>query len=142
MIGPNSATHSGLRHGGIGNSAIEQAYTFFVAGLRIPDSGMTAIAQISHNARCASRLQPRLQGPTMPLPALLDGKLSLPVIGSPMFIVSTPELVIAQCKAGVVGSFPALNARPKEQLALWLERITGELAAYQAANPQKKVAPF
>ena len=78
----------------------------------------------------------------MPIPAILDGKLNLPVIGSPMFIVSTPDLVIAQCKAGVVGSFPALNARPKEQFALWLERITSELAAYQAANPQMKVAPF
>ena len=78
----------------------------------------------------------------MPIPAILDGHLTLPVIGSPMFIVSTPELVIAQCKAGIVGSFPALNARPKEQLAVWLERITTELAAYQAAHPQKKVAPF
>ena len=78
----------------------------------------------------------------MPTPAILDGHLTLPVIGSPMFIVSTPELVIAQCKAGIVGSFPALNARPKEQLAVWLERITTELAAYQAAHPQKKVAPF
>jgi nitronate monooxygenase len=78
----------------------------------------------------------------MPLPAILDGKLRIPVIGSPMFIVSTPELVIAQCKAGIVGSFPALNARPKEELAVWLERITTELAAYQAANPREKVAPF
>jgi len=78
----------------------------------------------------------------MPIPAILDGHLTLPVIGSPMFIVSTPELVIAQCKAGIVGSFPALNARPKEQLAVWLEHITTELAAYQAAHPQEKVAPF
>jgi nitronate monooxygenase len=78
----------------------------------------------------------------MPIPSVLDGHLTLPVIGSPMFIVSTPELVIAQCKAGIVGSFPALNARPKEQLARWLERITSELAAYQAAHPQQKVAPF
>ena len=54
----------------------------------------------------------------MPIPAILDGRLTLPVIGSPMFIVSMPELVIAQCKAGIVGSFPALNARPKEQLAV------------------------
>jgi nitronate monooxygenase len=78
----------------------------------------------------------------MPLPAILDGKLRIPVIGSPMFIVSTPDLVIAQCKAGIVGAFPALNARPKEELAVWLERITAELAAYKAANPGKKVAPF
>ena len=78
----------------------------------------------------------------MPIPAMLKGHLALPVIGSPMFIVSTPDLVIAQCKAGIVGSFPALNARPRDELARWLERITTELAAYQAANPQKKVAPF
>ena len=78
----------------------------------------------------------------MPVPAMLEGKLTLPVIGSPMFIVSTPDLVIAQCKAGIVGSFPALNARPKEQLAIWLERITTELAAYKSAHPQQKVAPF
>ena len=78
----------------------------------------------------------------MPIPAILDGKLSLPVIGSPLFIVSTPDLVIAQCKAGIVGSFPALNARPKEQLAIWLERITTELAAYKATHPQAKLAPF
>jgi nitronate monooxygenase len=78
----------------------------------------------------------------MPIPAILDGNLILPVIGSPMFIVSTPELVVAQCKAGIVGSFPALNARPREELAAWLERITTELAAHQAAHPQMKVAPF
>jgi nitronate monooxygenase len=64
------------------------------------------------------------------------------VVGSPMFIVSTPDLVIAQCKAGIVGSFPALNARPKEELAPWLDRITTELAAYKAAHPHEKVAPF
>ena len=78
----------------------------------------------------------------MSLPPLLRDNLRLPVIGSPMFIVSTPELVIAQCKAGVVGSFPALNARPAEMLEQWLERITTELAEYQAANPGKKVAPY
>jgi nitronate monooxygenase len=78
----------------------------------------------------------------MPIPKILEGRLTVPVIGSPMFIVSTPELVIAQCKAGIVGSFPALNARPREQLALWLERITTELDAYRAAHPHKRVAPF
>ena len=65
----------------------------------------------------------------MPLPSLLQDRLSLPVIGSPMFIVSMPELVIAQCKAGIVGSFPALNARPKELLEDWIVRIKTELAA-------------
>src|SRR5690349_84469 len=77
----------------------------------------------------------------MSLPEVLRG-LRLPVIGSPMFIVSQPELVLAQCKAGVVGSFPALNARPAAQLDEWLKRITEELAAYKAENPSAKVAPF
>jgi nitronate monooxygenase len=78
----------------------------------------------------------------MPIPEILRGCLRLPVIGAPMFIVSTPRLVLAQCKAGIVGSFPALNARPAAQLDDWLAEITGELAAYSRANPQAKVAPF
>jgi len=78
----------------------------------------------------------------MPLPRLLQGHLTLPAIGAPMFIVSGPELVIAQCQAGIVGSFPALNARPKERLEEWIVQIKEELAAYQAAHPEKKVAPF
>jgi len=78
----------------------------------------------------------------MSLPASLRNQLSLPVIGSPLFIISNPDLVIEQCKAGIVDSFPALNARPAEELEVWLERITRELAEYQAANPEAKVAPF
>lgn len=78
----------------------------------------------------------------MALPALLRDNLRLPVIGSPLFIISTPQLVIAQCKAGIVGSFPALNARPKERLEEWIVEIKHELAADKAANPDKKVAPF
>ena len=78
----------------------------------------------------------------MPLPPFLQDNLSLPVVASPLFIVSGPELVIAQCKAGIVGSFPALNARPQAELATWIERITSELSAYKAANPTAKVAPF
>src|SRR5258705_12398926 len=78
----------------------------------------------------------------MPIPEILQGRLRLPVIGAPMFIVSTPRLVLAQCKAGIVGSFPALNARPAAQLDDWLAEITGELAAYRRANPEAKVAPF
>jgi nitronate monooxygenase len=69
-------------------------------------------------------------------------RLRIPVIGSPMFIVSYPELVIAQCKAGVVGSFPALNARPAEVLEQWLQRITSELAEYDRAHPERPSAPF
>jgi nitronate monooxygenase len=68
--------------------------------------------------------------------------LRLPVIGAPLFIISNPDLVIAQCMSGVVGAFPALNARPKEQLEEWLERITFELKTHDAANPQAKAAPF
>ena len=77
----------------------------------------------------------------MSLPAVLQN-LRIPVIGSPMFIVSGPELVIAQCKAGIVGAFPALNARPQEMLEEWIVRIKTELAGYKAANPGKTVAPF
>ena len=75
----------------------------------------------------------------MSLPTVLQGNLSLPVICSPLFIISNPDLVIAQCKAGVVGSFPALNARPAEVLDEWLQRITSELADYKAANPDATV---
>jgi nitronate monooxygenase len=78
----------------------------------------------------------------MPIPAAFRDRLSLPLIGSPLFIASTPELVIAQCKAGIVGSFPALNARPAPVLDEWLTRIRGELEAYASANPRAKVAPF
>ena len=75
------------------------------------------------------------------LPAPLD-HLPFPVIGSPLFIISTPKLVIAQCIAGVVGAMPALNARPAEQLEEWLIEITETLAAYNKANPDKPAAPF
>jgi nitronate monooxygenase len=78
----------------------------------------------------------------MALPALLRDNLSIPVVGAPLFIISNPDLVIEQCKAGVVGSFPALNARPKEVLEEWLKRVTGELGEYKAKHPDKKVAPF
>ena len=78
----------------------------------------------------------------MAIPAAFAGKLSIPVIGSPMFIASTPDLVIAQCKAGIIGSFPALNARPAELLTEWLTRIETELAEYARANPGKPVAPY
>ncbi|MFK4002469.1 NAD(P)H-dependent flavin oxidoreductase [Qipengyuania sp. NPDC077563] len=77
----------------------------------------------------------------MTLPAPFD-KLRIPVIGSPLFIVSGPELVIAQCKAGIVGSFPALNARPQSQLDEWLHQITEELSAHNRDNPDRLAAPF
>lgn len=77
----------------------------------------------------------------MTLPATFD-RLRLPVIGSPLFIISGPELVIAQCKAGIVGSFPTLNARPQAQLDEWLHRITEELAAHNRAHPDRPAAPF
>ena len=78
----------------------------------------------------------------MSMPALFKGRLSLPVIGAPLFIISVPDLVIAQCKAGVVGSFPALNARPPALLDEWLARIKEELAAYDKAHPARPSAPF
>ena len=77
----------------------------------------------------------------MTLPAVLT-RLRLPVIGAPLFIVSNPDLVIAQCKAGIVGSFPALNARPQSQLDEWLHRITEELAAWDREHPETPAAPF
>jgi len=81
----------------------------------------------------------------VPVPAPLAARLSqlsLPVIASPMFIVSGPELVIAQCTAGIVGSFPALNARPQSELDEWLHRITEALAAHDRAHPERPSAPF
>lgn len=72
----------------------------------------------------------------------LKAQLELPVIASPLFIISNPRLVAEQCKNGVVGSFPALNARPSEVLEQWLQQLTTELADFKAANPGKKVAPF
>ena len=78
----------------------------------------------------------------MALAASIANSLALPVLGSPLFIVSGPELVIAQCKAGVIGSFPALNARPVARLGEWLTRIEDELAEYKARNPTAKVAPY
>jgi nitronate monooxygenase len=78
----------------------------------------------------------------MPLPQCLVDSLELPVVGSPLFIVSGPELVIAQCKAGIVGSFPALNARPSHILDEWLTRIEDDLSSYRASHPGKKVAPY
>ncbi len=77
----------------------------------------------------------------MALPSVLQN-LRLPIIGSPMFIVSGPEMVIAQCKAGIVGSFPALNARPAEVLDEWLDRITTELAEHDEKHPDRPSAPF
>lgn len=75
-------------------------------------------------------------------PDILKGRLRLPVIGAPLFIISNPDLVIAQCKAGIVGSFPSLNARPISQLDEWLDQITSELESYNRANPDKPAAPF
>ena len=78
----------------------------------------------------------------MAIPKHIQENLSIPVIGSPLFLVSGPELVIAQCKAGIIGSFPALNARPQHVLEEWIIRIKKELAEYKEQNPDAKVAPF
>ena len=78
----------------------------------------------------------------MPIHKHIKENISIPVIGAPLFLVSGPDLVIAQCKAGVIGSFPALNARPQHVLEEWIVRIKTELAEYQEQNPDAKVAPF
>lgn len=78
----------------------------------------------------------------MALPPILKDNLRLPVVASPLFIISHPDLTLAQCKAGVVGSFPALNARPEAQLDEWLAKITEELADHNAKNPERPAAPF
>jgi nitronate monooxygenase len=72
----------------------------------------------------------------------LKRRLTVPVIAAPLFIISNPDLVLAQCKAGIVGSFPALNARPEAMLDTWLARITAELAAHDAAHPDRRAAPY
>jgi nitronate monooxygenase len=92
------------------------------------------LALYSQCLRCKDR-QP------MTLPALFD-RLRLPVIGSPLFLVSGPELVIAQCKAGIVGSFPTLNARPQTMLDEWLHQITEALATHNRDHPDRPAAPF
>src|SRR5579859_2738594 len=78
----------------------------------------------------------------MPIPSVLRDRLRLPVVGAPMFIVSSPKLVLAQCKAGIVGSFPALNARPASQLEDWLSEITETLDSMRRADPAARIAPF
>ncbi|QWW68260.1 nitronate monooxygenase family protein [Rhizobium sp. WYJ-E13] len=78
----------------------------------------------------------------MALPPILKDNLRLPVIGSPLFIISHPALTLAQCKAGVIGAFPALNARPESQLDEWLAMITEDLTAYNARHPERPAAPF
>jgi len=78
----------------------------------------------------------------MALPAILKDKLRVPVVAAPLFIISHPALTIAQCKAGVVGAFPALNARPESQLDEWLAEITEALAAHDAKHPDRPAAPF
>ncbi len=100
-------------------------------------------ATVHHSQHKSGPNRPRSpQGdPAMALPAVLQN-LSLPVVGAPMFIVSYPELVIAQCKAGIVGSFPALNARPAELLDEWLTQIQAQLAAHKAANPDAVIGPI
>ena len=77
----------------------------------------------------------------MALPEILKANLRIPVVGSPLFIISHPPLVLAQCKTGIVGSFPALNARPEAQLDEWLAQVTEDLAAYDAAHPERPAAP-
>src|SRR5690554_187074 len=78
----------------------------------------------------------------MSLPPIFKERLRIPVIAAPLFIISNPDLVIAQCKSGIIGSFPALNARPADQLEVWLNRITRELAEHDRLHPDQPSAPF
>jgi nitronate monooxygenase len=78
----------------------------------------------------------------MALPISLAENISLPVVAAPMFILSNPDLVIAQCKMGIIGSFPALNARPAEELDVWLQRISSELEKHNASDPERRAAPY
>jgi len=78
----------------------------------------------------------------MSLPALLEGRLSIPVVASPLFISSGPDLVVAQCQAGVVGSFPALNARPAPLLGDWLDQVDEQLRDFATSYPERPVAPY
>lgn len=78
----------------------------------------------------------------MTIPASLQGKLRLPIIGSPLFIASTRDLVVEQCRSGIIGAFPALNARPQETLVDWIAEIRERLATAAAENPEAKIAPF
>jgi nitronate monooxygenase len=78
----------------------------------------------------------------MSLPEVLRGRLAVPVIAAPLFIISNPDLVIAQCTAGVVGSFPSLNARPAEALEAWFKKITNALGEWDSAHPGRKAAPY
>jgi len=89
-----------------------------------------------HHARCHEH------GAAMSLPPILSERLRLPVVAAPMFIVSNPALVLAQCTSGIVGSFPALNARPAELLDEWLAQLREALAAHDAAHPDRPSAPF
>jgi nitronate monooxygenase len=81
-------------------------------------------------------------GVQMAIPAALASQMSIPVIGAPLFIISNPNLVLAQCKSGVIGAFPSLNARPLEQLEEWLSLINEELAAARRADPTTRIAPY
>lgn len=78
----------------------------------------------------------------MALQPILSDRLRVPIVGAPMFIVSNPELVIAQCTSGIIGSFPTLNARPQSELRAWLDHITTALTSHDAQNPDAQAAPF
>src|SRR5690349_5748308 len=111
--------------------------------MRIGGSTMARHASIVEPCRIAQRRDASVappvsqEPPPMPIPAVMQGRLSLPAIGAPMFIVSVPALVIAQCTAGIVGCFPALNARPPEMLETWIVEIKTALAAFEAATGRK-----
>ena len=94
-----------------------------------------------HHGQCAEA-QALIGNARMSLLDMVKGRLSLPVIGSPLFIISVPDLVVAQCTAGIIGSMPSLNARPAEQFEEWVIEIKERLAAHDARHPDRPAAPF
>src|SRR5438552_2658520 len=123
-------------------SSGEGAATARVGRIMSNSGALPAVIYYKPCARCATVIGDKPQESRfMAIPAAMQGRLTLPVIGAPMFIVSVPNLVIAQCKAGIVGGFPALNARPKELLEEWIIGIKAALAEFEAASGGK-AAPF
>ena len=108
---------------------------------RARGSSQAAPSSISRRAKNRLSLN-KIGGAQMSLPNVFNGRLRLPAIGAPLFIVSCPALVIAQCQAGIVGSFPALNARPASQLDEWLHEITETLAAHDRDHPRRSRRAF
>src|SRR6202789_1894694 len=133
-----AASHSRSRTASRARARLARFGSFALTSLAAAPSMFTSYAYCATSTSLESLAGDR----HVTLPAVLRDRLRLPVIGSPLFIVSGPELVIAQCQAGIVGAFPSLNARPVSQLDEWLAEITEALAAWDKAHPEAPSAPF